>query len=293
MKNKLLYLIAICFILASCSTTSEKSDAYGNFESNETIVSAQAQGELLYLSLEEGSTLNEGDLLGIVDTTSLHLKKEQLISNKAAILSRLNGTNAQIAVQEQQKENILIDKVRVENLLKDGAATQKQLDDINASLRMIEKQIESLKVQKEVIIKEAGTIDTQVKQVEESISKCYIVNPVKGTVLTKYIEEKELVVPGKPLYKIANLDKLLLKAYISGSQLPHVKLGQNVEVLIDNTRKTNTKLEGSVTWISDQAEFTPKIIQTKEERVNLVYAIKVEVVNDGSLKIGMPGEINF
>ena len=153
--------------------------------------------------------------------------------------------------------------------------------------------MKSLQSQKEVVYSELNTLDVQLKQINENISKCYISNPVKGTVLNRYVEKGELVIPGKPLYKIADLNELDLKVYVSGAQVPHVKIGQNVEVLIDEDEKTNASLEGIITWISDQAEFTPKIIQTKEERVNLVYAVKVKVKNDGRLKIGMPGEVNF
>jgi HlyD family secretion protein len=181
----------------------------------------------------------------------------------------------------------------LEKLLNDGAATQKQLDDINGALLLIDKQIESLQTQKQVIRNEAGAYDVQIEQVNEQIRKCYLRNPLAGTVLTKYAEANELVSPGKPVYKIADLTRLELKVYISGDQLTSVKLGQVVEVLVDNDKTTNRSLKGTISWISGQAEFTPKIVQTKEERVNLVYAMKVLVDNDGSLKIGMPGEVNF
>lgn len=292
MKNRYVFFISTLFFI-SCNTGNDKSDAYGNFEADETIISAQATGELLSFVVEEGDFLEKGTFLGFIDTVDLVLKKQQLIASRAAVYSKLKSIDSQIAVHEQQIENLMVDKQRVQQLLKDGAATRKQLDDIEASLKVMKKQIESLNSQKEVVYSEAETINTQIAQVEEHIGDCYLHNPLEGTVLTKYVEEKELVTPGKPLYKIASLGKLNLKAYISGSQLTHVKIGQKVQVLIDHDEETTAAMEGKIIWISDQAEFTPKIIQTKEERVNLVYAVKVEVVNDGTLKIGMPGEINF
>jgi HlyD family secretion protein len=177
--------------------------------------------------------------------------------------------------------------------MKDGAATQKQMDDITGSLDLIEKQIMATGVQKESVMAELSTLATQVKQVEENISKCFIISPLTGTVLVKFTENGEISALGRPVCKIANLEELELKVYISGDQLPYLKIGQEVEVLIDADRNKLTSLPGQVSWISSKAEFTPKTIQTKEERVNLVYAAKVRVANDGTLKIGMPGEINF
>jgi len=277
----------------SCKSNLERSDAYGNFEAIEVIVSPEAQGKLVQFSLEEGQNLRAGEIVGLIDTTDLTLKREQLVASRQAVLSGIASNEAQIMVQQQQKENLMIDKVRIEKMLRDSAATQKQMDDINGSINLVDKQIESLKTQRSYILDQARAIDAQIAQVQESIRKCHLVNPVKGTVLTKYAEEGEVTSFGQPLYKIANIDTLELKVYISGAQLPAVKLGQKVEVLVDKDATTNRKLEGTVSWISSQAEFTPKIIQTKEERVNLVYAMKVLVPNDGTLKIGMPGEINF
>jgi len=279
--------------IASCVDTNQRSDAYGNFESIAVNFSADAQGRILEFNVEEGQVLEKGDFLGFIDTVSLSLKKDQLQTSLVAVKSGINNINAQINVQNQQKENLLIDKERIERLLKNGAATQKQLDDIEGAIRVIEKQEEALNTQKTVILDEAATVRVQIAQVDDNIRKCYIVNPVKGTVLTKFVEENEMATPGKPLYKIADLSKLELKVYISGAQLPYVKIGQKVEILIDKDEKTNQHLDGVVSWISQQAEFTPKIVQTKEERVSLVYAMKVLVENDGSLKIGMPGEVNF
>ena len=186
-----------------------------------------------------------------------------------------------------------MDKERIEKLLKDGAATKKQLDDINGRIDLVNSQIASIKTQNVSVISELEVVNTQISQVEESINKCNIKNPIEGIVLEKYAEENEITTFGKPLYKIADMHEMILRVYVSGSQLPQIKIGQEVEVLIDKDAKSNTKFSGIISWISESAEFTPKIIQTKEERVNMVYAVKVKVQNDGSLKIGMPGEVNF
>jgi len=282
----------IIFLGMACSQN-EKSDAYGNFEAVEVMVSSEANGRILFLDLEEGSRVNPGDTLGLVDTTDLALKKEQIISQKKVLLARAKSIDAQIQVQEQQKKNLLVDLERVQNLLKDGAATQKQLDDLTGNLLLLNQQIASTTVQKESITAEMGTLEVQIRQVEEALRKAWITSPLAGTILMKYAEAEEITTLGKPVCKIANLDALELKVYISGDQLPYLILGNTVEVLVDEDKKNVNRLEGTVTWISSKAELTPKTIQTKRERVNLVYAAKIRVANDGSLKIGMPGEINF
>lgn len=292
MKARILIIITFSVSIWSCNNN-HKSDAYGNFEAKEMIISSEANGKLISLNLEEGEEIEKGKLIGIVDTTSLHLQKQQLIAMKNAIKSKVGNIFSQIEVQKQQKKTTLIEKDRLEKLLKDGAATQKQLDDINGHLNLIDKQINSIKTQNSSIINEIESIEWQIESINYAIEKCYIENPIEGTVLEKYIEPFELVNAGKSLYKLANLSQLELRAYITGAQLPHIKLGQKVEVLIDKDESENQILEGVVSWVSNEAEFTPKVIQTKEERVDQVYAIKVLVKNDGRLKIGMPGEINF
>lgn len=290
--KKIFILIIPGLFLLSCNS-SNKSDAYGNFEAIEVIVSSQSNGQIIYLNTEEGMTVNTGDTIGMIDTVDLSLKKDQLVSQQKVVLARLHNVDSQIAVQQQQKKNILVEKQRVDNLMKDGAATQKQADDIKGSLDLLDQQIKSSEVQKEAIRAELGTLDTQMKQVEETINKCFIISPLTGTVLVKFAEHGEITTPGKPVCKVANLSELELKVYISGDQLPYLKLGQPVQVLIDKDKSNVTALQGNVSWISSKAEFTPKTIQTRQERVNLVYAAKVKVPNDGTLKIGMPGEINF
>jgi HlyD family secretion protein len=291
MKNSF-YLVIILALSFACNRN-ERSDAYGNFEAIEVIVSSQANGQINWLKVEEGMDLSLGDTIGLIDTVDLSLKKQQLADQQKVLLARLKNYDSQVSVQEQQKKNMLVDKERIDNLFKDSAATQKQIDDINGALDLLDQQIMATRVQKEAASAEMGTLETQVKQVEETISKCFIISPLTGTVLVKFAEAGEITSMGKPICKMANLDELELKVYISGDQLPYLKIGQTVQVLIDRNQKEFTKLQGTVSWISSKAEFTPKTIQTKKERVNLVYAAKVMVPNDGTLKIGMPGEINF
>jgi len=290
--KKYAFIISIA-LLTACSGKKDKADAYGNFEADEIIISSEVSGRIIQLNLEEGQELKEGTLVGIVDTTDYQLKKEQLAAQKNAISSKSGNIASQIEVQQQQKNNLLVDKVRIEKLYKDGAATKKQLDDINGSISLVDKQIQSIQTQNGSVADEILAIIKQIDQVSQNIKKCYLFCPVSGTVLGKYIEANELVVPGKTLYKIADLENIFLRAYVSESQLANVKTGQKVEVLIDKGEEAVATYEGTVTWISSAAEFTPKIIQTKEERVNLVYAIKIKVKNDGAIKIGMPGEVRL
>jgi HlyD family secretion protein len=278
-------------LLYACSNNDDKADAYGNFEAVETIVGSEGQGKLLKFIPEEGMVLKEGELVGIVDTTSLWLKKQQLIAMKKAAEAKLIQINAQIEVQKTQKETVLKEKNRMENLVRDKAAPEKQLDDINGQYKLIESQITSIKSQNQSVAGEIESLVQQIKQVEDQIARSYIMNPIEGTVLEKYIEPSEIVTMGKNLYKIANLGTIKLKVYITGALLPKIKIGQKVTVKFDADSENNQALQGTVSWISSQAEFTPKIIQTKEERVKQVYAVKVDVVNDGRIKIGMPGEV--
>ncbi|MEE4257193.1 MAG: HlyD family efflux transporter periplasmic adaptor subunit [Bacteroidales bacterium] len=291
--KKIIWILLLLTGAVACNNNGNRSDAYGNFEATEVMVSALAQGELLSLDLEEGDRLEKGQIVGLVDTTDLWLKKEQLLKSIAAVQTRLVTIKAQMDVQQQQKKNLLVDKGRLENLFNDGAATQKQMDDINGAIDLVDAQITATRSQQQQVEAEIQTIYIQIDQVREAIDRCFVTNPVAGTVLVKYAEAGEVATPAKPLYKIADLRTMKLKIYVSGYQLPHIKIGQNVEVQFDKTKKENTSLDGTVSWISSTSEFTPKTIQTKDERVNLVYAVKVAVPNDGSIKIGMPGEVNF
>lgn len=292
MKNKIVIILMIV-LLISCSTDKDLSDAYGNFEVTEVIVSAEANGEILELDLEEGQIIKANQLVGKIDSVSLVLKKEQIKETIKAIKSKLENFTAQIKVQEQLKMNVLKEKNRVEAMLKDGAATSKQFDDIDGNLNVIEKQINSILTQQKSVKSEISAYEKQCDQINENIKNCQIINPVNGTILTKMAEKGEITAFGKPLYKIADLSQLQLKVYISGNQLAKAKLGDEVVVLIDDGNDGLKQLSGKISWISAKAEFTPKTIQTKAERVNLVYAMKVNTKNDGTLKIGMPGEIRF
>lgn len=288
-------IAAIVAVLAasSCGNGKNKSDAFGNFETVETMVGAEAQGKIIKFDVEEGNPLKKGQLVGIIDTTSLWLKKQQLVAMKKASEAKLTQIRSQIEVQETQKQTLLKEKNRIQNLLKDKAIPEKQLDDIDGQLNMVNSQILSIKSQNLSVSAEMESINAQIKQVDDQLAKSYILNPIDGVVLEKYVEPFEVVTMSKNLYKIANLSTMQLKVYVSGSQLPHIKIGQKIEVRIDADAKANQTLEGIVSWISSQAEFTPKIIQTKEERVKQVYAVKVDVKNDGRIKIGMPGEVKF
>jgi HlyD family secretion protein len=291
-KTSLIFLLS-GVLLISCKNDKDQPDAYGTFEATEVTVSSLANGRIVWLNAEEGQLLDSNAVVGVIDTVDLNLKKGQAREQQSATSSRRDDLTAQIAIQEQSKANILIDKARIERLLKDGAATRKQLDDITASLNLIDKQIASIKSQYASLDAQVSSYDKQVAQLDKSVRDSRIINPIKGTVLTKYAEPHEVTTFGKPVYKIADLSCLELRVYVSGIQLSQIRIGQEVEVRYDKDENTNEKTVGTVSWISQTAEFTPKTIQTKEERVNLVYAVKVRVKNDGRLKIGMPGEIRL
>ncbi len=292
MKTKLLF-IAIPIIAAACGNGNNKSDAYGNFEATEVLVGAEVQGKVLKINIEEGQNLIKDQAVGYIDSLSTYLRKLQLIAQIEASTAKLAQVQSQIEVQEEQKKSLLREQDRSNKLVSAQAAPTKQLDDINSEIDLINKQIISTRVQNQAISGEIKALKFQADQAQDQLNKSIIRNPINGTVLEKYIEPGEIAVPGKNLYKIADLSVMKLRVYVSGAQLPNIKIGQKVTVLIDKTSDENRKLEGIISWISQQTEFTPKIIQTKEERVNMVYAIKVDVQNDGSLKIGMPGEVKF
>ena len=292
MKN-ILIIITVLMFLGGCSNNKQKSDAYGNFEATETIVSSESSGKLNEFNVEEGMLIEAGETVGYIDTNQLYLKKNQLAQQKNTTRTKFKNVSAQVSVLQEQKRVALREKERIERLLKDEAATGKQLDDINGSIDVINRQINSIEMQNTTTNEELKGLDVQIAQVVDQLQKSSITNPVKGTVILKLAEQGEIVSFGKPLYKIADISTMELRAYVSGAQLTEIKLGQKVKVLIDDGAKGYKTLEGEISWISSKAEFTPKIVQTKEERVNLVYAFKVRVVNDGSIKIGMPGEVVF
>lgn len=280
-------------MLTACSGNGNPADAYGNFEANEIIVSSEANGRVISSSLENGQTLKAGEIVAQIDTVNLYLKYRQLQAAKNEITVNTRDVLSQIDVLQEQKNVLLVEKKRVENLIADSAATARQYDDITGKIKVIERQMDGVRVKNQAVLSKLDAINLQMEEIAYEISKCKIINPINGVVLQKYIEPHELALKGKALYKIANMEQLELKAYINGTQLGAIKPGQKVKVYIDKSKNEMIGFDGTISWISDRAEFTPKIIQTKEERVKLVYAIKVQVVNDGSIKIGMPGEVNF
>ena len=288
MKKSILFLIITSVV--ACNKNNDKADGYGNFEATEITVSAEANGKLNYLTVEEGATLEANAIVGIVDTTQLYFSKEQLRASIQTIRSKSTNVVSQKSVLQAQLETTLIEQKRIKNMFAENAATQRQVDEINGKVAVLNEQIKSISTQNEPITNETKSIAVQIEKINDQIEKSKIKNPIKGTVLSKYAEPNEITAFGKPLYKIADISEMNLRVYLSETQLSSIKIGQKLIVKIDGDKEMKS-YEGTVSWIASQAEFTPKTIQTKEERVNLVYAIKVKVKNDGSLKIGMPAEV--
>lgn len=298
-------------LASSCNQNKLKTDASGVFESDEVIVSAEQNGKILSFPVKEGDTLHKGAVVGNIDMSNVMLQKQQVQATIQALRDKTTNPQPQIAlvkrqlaVQQSQLAQQLREKARTENLLKADAATQKQLDDINAMIDQLQKQIavseqqialdnSNIATQNRTVFSEKDPLEKSVAQIQDQINKGQIVNPLTGTVLTRYALEGEMTVTGKALYKIANLDTLTLRAYITGAQLTGVKLGQVVKVYTDLGEKNYKEYTGQVSWISDKSEFTPKTIQTKDERANLVYAVKIRVKNDGYIKLGMYGEVKL
>jgi len=293
--KKIAFALTAALFLVSCGQKEQAYDASGTFEAVETIVSAEASGIIKALNLVEGQIVKADETIGYIDTTQLYLKKKQLIAQIGAVLGKKPDVSAQIAAYREQLKQANREQQRIINLLKADAATPKQLDDANSQIAIIKKQIlaqeSALSITSTSLSKETLPLNVQIDQLNDQISKSKIINETAGTVLVKYVEVNEMAVIGKPLYKVGDLLSIILRAYITGNQLPTVKLGQNVEVLVDAADGKYKSYEGTIEWISDKAEFTPKTIQTKDERANLVYAVKIKVKNDGYLKIGMYGEI--
>jgi HlyD family secretion protein len=312
MKNLLFGITAITSLLIiGCNRNESEFDASGTFEADETIVSSEMPGKILSFKVEEGMQIPKDSIVGAVDATNIDLQQQQVEASIHALNEKTANANPQIellqnqlAVQQSQLDNLLHERTRIENLLKSDAATPKQLDDINSQIDVVKKSMavtqqqinvkkNDIATQNRSILSEAEPLRKRVAQLEDQQQRANIINPVSGTVITKYAEAGEITSSGKALYKIADLSELNLRAYITGVQLPTIKLGQQVKVMIDQGKKRYKEYSGTIIWISDKAEFTPKTIQTKEERANLVYAIKVKVKNDGYLKIGMYGEVKL
>jgi HlyD family secretion protein len=307
------FLLALCTMLLAVACKQHKivTDASGVFESDEVIVSAEQSGKILSFPVHEGDTLGQDAVVGNIDMSNTILQKQQVQATIAALREKTTNplpqtelVKKQLAVQESQLAQQLREKARTENLLKADAATQKQLDDINSMIDQLQKQIavskqqialddSNIATQNRTIYSEQAPLEKSVDQIQDQINKGRIVNPIRGTVLTRYALEGEMTTIGKALYKIANLDTLTLRAYVTGSQLTMVKMGQACKVYSDEGSDQYREYPGEVYWISDKSEFTPKTIQTRDERANLVYAVKIRVKNDGYLKLGMYGEVKF
>lgn len=287
---KKIFTLIILASLFSCNKNNDKADGYGNFEATEVTISAEANGKIDYLKLEEGDILEPNSQVGLIDTTQLYFNKQQLMASKSTVYSKSANVLSQIKVLQEQLKTAQIEKKRIQNMFAENAATKRQVDEIDGKVSVIQEQIKSVQTQNAPIINEVKSIDVQIEKINDQIQKSKIINPIKGTVLSKYAEPNEVTAFGKPIYKIADISEMTLRVYVSETQLSKIKVGQNVTIKID-TENEMKSYQGTISWIASSAEFTPKIVQTKEERVNLVYAVKVKVKNDGSLKIGMPAEM--
>jgi HlyD family secretion protein len=292
MKTNLLLIISVLFLTA-CNRNSDQADAYGNFEAIEVIVSAETNGRILKFDLSEGTEIDAGSEIALIDTTLFHLQKAEINAGMKGVMTRINSINAQNDIYRQQIENLNVNIARISNMLKDDAATEKQYDDLTGQVAVIEKQIAANNTQKASIASELSVFESKKATLNEQIARSIVKSPVRGTVIEKYSEAGELTTAGRPLVKIADLSMMKLRVYISGAQLAGIKLGQDCSIRIDEGKKGYTSFPGTISYISGKAEFTPKIIQTKEERVTLVYAVIIDVKNDGTLKSGMPGEVIF
>ena len=307
----LLYVSMLATLVTGCNWNKQESDASGTFEVDEVVVSSEVSGQIKALNIDEGSILKKDSIVGYIDSVPLELQKAQVEATIDALHQKtmdvrpsIKLLNDQIAVQKVQLENALYEKARTERLIKADAATAKQLDDWNTQIDVLQKQIavtqQQIKVQETTtrtqnssVLSEYKPLRKSVAQIEYQLKRTNISNPINGTVLTKYAMAGEVTTPGKALYKIGDLSVITLRAYITGTQLAQVRLNQQVKVLVDSSTTKYREYPGEIIWISDKAEFTPKTIQTKDERANLVYAIKIHVKNDGLLKIGMYGEVKF
>jgi HlyD family secretion protein len=284
-------------LLLSCNQSKNEYDAAGTFETTEVIVSAESSGKILTLNIEEGQILKQYQAVGTIDSVQLYLKKQQLLSSGKAMQSRRPNVEKQIAAIKEQISTAIKERKRVENLLKANAANQKQLDDVKSQIAVLERQLDaqktSLETNNQGITDESAGVSLQVEQVEDQLNKCIILSPIDGIVLVKYAEVGEVAMPGKALFKIANTDNMVLRAYLTGDQLNSLKIGQKMKVFADFGESNTREYTGQLAWISSKSEFTPKTIQTRDERANLVYAIKINVKNDGYLKIGQYGSIKL
>lgn len=292
MKIIPIILISI-LLLTGCKSKNGEADAYGNFEATEVLVSSETSGRILKFDPVEGSEVKKGDEIAVIDSTLFDLQKAEINAGIGSIRTRLTSIEAQNEILKQQIANLDVNIQRISKMLKDDAATQKQYDDLTGQVEVLRKQIAANNAQKASTAAEITVMESKRATVLEQIKRCTVKSPIDGTVLEKYSEMGEITATGKPLVKVADLSIIKLKVYVSGSQLWRVKLGQECTVRIDDGKKGYRSYKGTVSFVSEKAEFTPKIIQTKEERVTLVYAVNIDVINDGGLKSGMPGEAIF
>jgi len=292
-------LIVHCslLIVCGCGSNQKKYDASGSFEAEETIISAEATGVIRQFDLAEGQVLTAGQAIGYIDSTQLFLKKKQLESQIRALLGKKPNIGVQLSALQSQLKTAETERIRIEKLVAGDAATRKQIDDVNAQIEVLQKQIaaqlSTLSISSGGIDKDVEPLQIQVEQLEDQLAKCRLVSPQNGTVLAKIAKVNELTTVGKPLYKIADLQTVTLRAFVISAQLTQLKIGQKVNVFADFGEKATREYEGVISWISEKSEFTPKTIQTQDERANLVYAVKITVKNDGYLKIGMYGQIQL
>ena len=288
--------VAMAMLVVSCGNETE-FDAQGTFEATEIVVSAEAVGKILNFEVEEGVEVIAGKMIGEIDGAQLHLQRKQLVAQQSALLNSRPDVKKQVASLKEQISKQKSELLRVENMLRDGAATQKQRDDIDAHIRVLEGQLEAAL---STLVKNAASLDNsssameaQIAALDDRIAKCSIASPINGTVLVKYAEAGEFATVGKPLMKVADMEKIYLRAYFTSDQLADIHLGDTVTVVADFGGDKRYDYEGRVSWIASEGEFTPKTIQTKDSRANLVYAVKIAVKNDGRLKIGLAGEVNL
>ncbi len=292
MKTRSLIIIG-ALLTTGCVNNADEADAYGNFEATEVFVSAETSGRILKLDVTEGSEIDRGTEIALIDTTLFHLQKNEINAGMRSVRTRINSINAQNDILNQQIENLKINIARIENMLKDDAATQKQYDDLAGQVAVLQKQIAANNTQKASIAAELSVFESKKATLNELLKRSSVKSPLEGTLIEKYSEAGEMTTAGKPLVKIADLSLIKLKVYVSGAQLGSIKTGGECTVRVDDGKKGYTSFPGIVSYISEKAEFTPKIIQTKEERVTLVYAVTIDVKNDGTMKSGMPGEVIF
>lgn len=293
MKPGYIYLVMIALALTSCGKNNHKADAYGNFQATEVIVSSESSGRIVQFGNREGDEIRKGNVIVKTDSVQYVLKLKELSAKKTAIIARKANVKAEADVYRQQLQVLKKDMQRLNNMYADGAATQKQVDDVSGQIDVIEKQIRAVETNLVGITAEVTAIEASELQINDQLQRTRVISPVDGTILQKYAEEGEVTAPGKALFKVANLKQMELKAYVSGNQLSTVKIGQNVTVLIDGPEGKLKSYIGKVIWVSSEAEFTPKNIQTREERLSQVYAIKIIVENNGDIKINMPAEVQF